>query len=93
VQLNGPFDDQRIDRQEAGMNEARREEIQRALGLIKEANDILKVTLAQEEGDFDNMSEDLRNDEVGQRAEDVIDALERAVTCCNDAMSACADAI
>jgi hypothetical protein len=75
------------------MNEARREEIQRALRLIEEGNGILKVALAQEQDDFNNMSEDLRNDEVGQRAEDVIDALERAVTCCNDAMSACADAI
>jgi hypothetical protein len=75
------------------MNDARRTEIQRALALIEQAKDILEMALAQEQEDFDNMPEDLRNDETGQRAEDAIDALERAATCCDDVMSACQDAI
>ena len=75
------------------MNDARRKEIQRALALIEQAKGILEVALAQEQEDFDNMPEDLRNDETGQRAEDAIDALERAVTCCDDTMSACEEAI
>jgi hypothetical protein len=42
---------------------------------------------------LDNMPEDLRNDETGQRAEDTIDALERATTSCDDVMYACQEAI
>ena len=75
------------------MNDARRKDIQRALTLIEQAKDILKVALAQEQDDFDNMPEDLQIDETGQRAEDAIDALERAATWCDDAMSACGEAI
>ena len=74
------------------MNDARRKEIQRALTLIEQAKDILRETLLQEQDDFDSMPEDIQNDETGQRAEDAIDALERATTCCDDAMSACAEA-
>jgi hypothetical protein len=57
------------------MNDARRKEIQRALTLVREPKDILEVALTQEQNDFDNMPEDLRDDEEGQRAEDVVDAL------------------
>jgi hypothetical protein len=75
------------------MNDARRMEIQRALTLIEQAKGILEAALAQEQEDFENMPEDLRNDETGQRAEDAIDALERATTCCDEVMSACEEAI
>ena len=75
------------------MNEARRTEIQRALALIEQAKGILEAALAGEQEDFENMPEDLRNDETGQSAEDAIDALERATTCCDDLMSACQEAI
>jgi hypothetical protein len=53
----------------AGMNEARRKEIQRALMLIEQAKGIFELPLAQEQEDFDNMPEDLQDDETGQRAE------------------------
>jgi hypothetical protein len=75
------------------MNDARRKEIQRALTLIEQAKDILRETLLQEQDDFDSMPEDLQNNETGQRAEDAIDALERATTCCDDAMSDCEEVI
>jgi len=75
------------------MNEARRKQIQQALALIQHAKGILEVALAQEQEDFENMPEDLRNDESGQTAEDTIDALERATTCCDDVLSACEEAI
>jgi len=39
------------------------------------------------------MPEDLQSDETGQRAEDNIDALERAAMCYDDAISACEDAL
>jgi hypothetical protein len=77
----------------ADMNDARRDEIRRALRLIGEAKTILEMVLTGEQDDFDNMPEDLRNDETGQQAEDTIDALERAATCCEDAISACEDAL
>ena len=75
------------------MNDARRTEIQRARTLIEQAKGILEAAPVGEQEDFDNMPEDLRNDETGQRAEDTIDALERAATCCDDVMSACEEAI
>jgi hypothetical protein len=75
-----------------GMNDARRKEIHRAVGLIDEAKGILETVLAGEQNDFENMPEDLQNDEIGQTAEDAADALERAAICCDDAISACAEA-
>ena len=69
------------------MNDARHKEIQRALELIREAKGV------QEQVDFDQMSEDVQDNEEGLRARDAIDALERAVTCCDDAISACEEAI
>jgi hypothetical protein len=70
------------------MNDARRKEIQRALTLIGEAKDILVVATTQEQDDFDSMPEDLQSDDLGERAEEVIDALERAAMCCDEAISA-----
>ena len=75
------------------MNDARRKEIQRALILLGEAKGILELALSQEQDDLDNMPEVLQGDEDGQRAEDVIDALERAAMGCGDAITACKDAI
>ena len=68
------------------MNDARRKEIQRALTLIGEGKGILELALSQEQEDLDNMPEDLQGDEVGQIAEDVVDALERAAMGCGDAI-------
>ena len=39
------------------------------------------------------MPEDLQGDEEGQRAENVVDALERAAMGCGDAITACEEAI
>jgi hypothetical protein len=75
------------------MNDARRKEIQRALTLIGEAKDILEVALTQEQDDLDNMPGDLQGDEERQRAEDVVDALERAAMGCGDSITACKEAM
>ena len=75
------------------MNDARRKEIQRALTLIGEAKGILELALCQEEVDLDNMPDNLRDDEAGQRAEDVVVALERAAWDCGDAITACKEAM
>jgi len=75
------------------MNDARHKEIQRVLTLIGEAKDILVVATTQEQDDLDNMPEDLKNDDEGEIAEERVDALERAAMCCDDAISACKEAI
>ena len=75
------------------MNDARHKEIQRALELIAEAKGVLEAALTQEQDDFDQMSEDVQDNEEGLRARDAIDALERAATCCDDAISTCEEAI
>ena len=75
------------------MNDARRKEIQRALTLIGEAKGILELALSQEQNDLDNMPENLHGDEEEERAEDVVDALERAAMACGDAITACKEAI
>jgi hypothetical protein len=75
------------------MNDARHKEVQRALTLIGEAKGILELALSQEQDDLDNMPEDLQGDEEGERAEDVVDTLERAAMACGDAITACKEAI
>jgi ribosome recycling factor len=75
------------------MNDARREEIRRVLTLIEEAKGILEGVLDQQQDDFDKMPKDVQNDEEGQRAEEVVDALEQATTCCDNAISACEEVL
>ena len=75
------------------MNDARRKEIQRAQMLIGEAKGILEVAATQERDDYDQMPRDLQNDDAGERAEDVVDALEVAAMCCVEAISACKEVI
>ena len=75
------------------MKDARRKEIQRALTLIGKAKGILELALSQEQDDLDNMPEDLQGDEAGQRAEEAVEALERAAMGCGDAITACKEAM
>ena len=74
------------------MNDARLKEIQRAQMLVGEAKGILELAATQEQDDFDNMPQDLQND-AGERAEEAVDALELAAMCCDEAISACEEAI
>src|SRR5215471_5033773 len=80
-------------RRRTSMNDARRKQIQRALTLIGEAKAILEVALTQEQDDYDNMPEEPRNNDEGERAEEAIDALERAAMGCGDAITACKEAM
>jgi hypothetical protein len=75
------------------MNDSRLKEIQRAQRLIGEAKGILELAAAQEQDDLDKMPQDLQNSDAGERAEDAVDALERAAVSCDDAISACEEAI
>jgi hypothetical protein len=78
---------------ESGMNDARRKEIRRAVALIKEAVGILATAQAGEQDDFDNMPQDMQDDEQGQRAQDAADCLELAVISCDDVISNCEEAV
>ena len=75
------------------MNDARLKEIQRAQMLVGEAKGILELAATQERDDFDKMPQDLQNDDAGERAEEAVDALELAAMCCDEAISACEEAI
>jgi hypothetical protein len=75
------------------MNDARRKEIQRALTLIGQAKDVLVVATTQEQDEFGDMPEDVQSDDEGEKAEEVVDALERAAMFCDDAITACQEAI
>jgi hypothetical protein len=74
------------------MNDARQKEIQRAQKLIGEAKGILEVAADEERDDFDKMPQ-VQNDDARERAEEAVDALEQAAMCCDDAITACAEAI
>jgi hypothetical protein len=74
------------------MSDERREGIQKALGLIREAVAILETAQAAEQDDFDGLSEDLQDGEEGERAEEVVEYLEEAVIGCDEAISACESA-
>jgi hypothetical protein len=54
---------------------------------------MLEGVLDQQQADFDNMPKDVQNDEEGQRAEEVVDAVKQAATCCEDAISACKEVL
>jgi hypothetical protein len=75
------------------MNDARRKEIQRAQSLIDQAKGILETAATQERADYDNMPQDLQDDDVGERVEDAVDTLELAAMCCDEAISACEESI
>ena len=75
------------------MNDARRKEIQRAQTLIGEAKGILELAATHERDDFDQMPQDLQNDDAGERAEEAVDTLELAAMCCDEAISACEESI
>jgi hypothetical protein len=46
-----------------------------------------------ERDDFDKLPQDLQDDDAGERAEEAVDALERAAMFCDDAISACEEAL
>lgn len=61
------------------MNDARRKEIEKALGLISEAKSILETARDEEQEYFDNMPENMQSGEKGEKASEAAGALEEAV--------------
>jgi hypothetical protein len=63
------------------MNNDRRKEINKAIGLLQEALSILETARDEEGYTFENMPENLQNSERGQQTEEAYNQLEEA--CCN----------
>ena len=62
------------------MNAARRKEIARASALLSEARTILETASSDEQDYYDNMPENFQSGEKGDRAQEVIDLLNEAVS-------------
>jgi len=73
------------------MNNARRKEIDKAIGMLEEAKSILETVASEERGAFDNLSENLQNGERGQAMERAADALDEAVSSLDDVINNASD--
>lgn len=61
------------------MNNERRKQIEKAIGLLQEASSILAEAASDEQEYFDNMPEGLQSGDKGQQAETAAGALQEAV--------------
>ena len=68
------------------MNVERRKEIDRAVELIEQAQQILAVAAEEEQDYFDNIPEAFQDGERGERANEAAEALEEVATNMADAM-------
>jgi hypothetical protein len=75
------------------MNEARRKDIAKAVGLIEEAKSILEQARGDEYDYFDNMPESFQSGEKGERASEAADALQEAVDACDEIVGTCERAV
>lgn len=69
------------------MNRQRREKLDKAIGLINEADSIIADVLGEEQEAFDNMPESLQEADAGQAMQEAISALEEAQTGIEDVIS------
>lgn len=74
------------------MNNQRRKEINKAVGLIEEAKAILGQAQEEEQEYYDNMPESFQNGEKGERASATADNLQSAVDSLEEALSAVEEA-
>lgn len=58
------------------MNAQRRKEIQKAIGLIESAKEILEYVAEEEGNAFDNLPESIQYSERGERMEEIKDNIE-----------------
>lgn len=66
------------------MNKARRKEIARALALVEEAKSILETCRDEEQDYKDGMPEAIQNGQKGDAADEVVSALEDAISALDD---------
>jgi poly-gamma-glutamate capsule biosynthesis protein CapA/YwtB (metallophosphatase superfamily) len=74
------------------MNNDRRKEINKAIGLLQEALSILEVARDEEGDTFNNMPENLQSSERGQKTEEAYGQLESACCVIEEAISECESA-
>jgi hypothetical protein len=78
---------------EAAINAQRRKEIERARGLVEEAQAILETAQSEEQEFYDNTPENMQGGEKGERASAAADALQECVDACGDIVDKCNEAI
>lgn len=69
------------------MNKTRRKELERALELINEVNEILSVAKDEEQEYYDNMPESFQNGDKGEQASTAIENIESAMSSLEDVVS------
>lgn len=73
------------------MNNKRRKEIDKAIGLLEEAKSILEQCASEEREVYDNMPENLQSGDRGQTTERCADALDEAVSNLDDVINNASD--
>lgn len=68
------------------MNKANRKELEKAIALIKEAQEIVERIKDEEQEKFDNLSEGLQATEKGQKFEETVSSLEDVSSQLEDAV-------
>lgn len=68
------------------MNNQRRKEIDRILGMLEDAKYELDCILDEEQECYDNMPENLQYSERGELAEEAISNIEQALDCIDEAI-------
>lgn len=74
------------------MNNDRRKEINKAIGLLQEAFSILEIARDEEQEYYENMPENLQSSERYQKAEDAYNQLESACSLIEEAIGECENA-
>ncbi len=75
------------------MNQDNRKELQRAISLIEEANEIVERIKEGEQEKFDNLSEGLQQSERGQKFEENVSILDDAFSQLEDSIENIQNAI
>lgn len=73
------------------MNNTRRKEIDKAIGMLEEAKSILENVASEERDAYDNMSENLKGGERGETMERCADALDEAVSSLDEIVNNASD--
>lgn len=75
------------------MNKNDRKELEKAISLLKEAQEIIESIKDGEQDKFDNLSEGLQQTENGQKFEEIVSNLDEAYSNIEDAMTYIDDSI
>lgn len=74
------------------MNKEKRKQLNKAIGLLNEAKDIVECVMDEEQYDYDNLTEGLKYTMRGQEMEEAVGNMESAMDSIDDAIDAIEDA-